>query len=316
MASRRLILVPQYPAKLRYQEWWFTEFPKNYSKYFDEILVLGSNSKLLDEEYSGKYSKDFSPLKLSIEFELEQIREYYDLYLDKDDVLLLNDISFPGFFTNILYFRRPSWTFAICHATSKNRYDFFSSVRFSKWQVEKGYSSIFDGIFVATNYHKRKLGWKNIHVVRFPNPPFVGLVDTKIERNRFLVSVAREYRQKVNKKFERRIEKQLGIKIERPVKLKDWKDYYSFLADSKFLFITSNEETYGYQVIDAIINGCIPIAPNAFSYPELLPSFLLYDTLDDVINILSELSFEEISMKLKNNAFYRETARIMLNEKV
>ena len=39
----RLILALQYPTKMRYSEWWFTEFPKQFRKYFDEVIVLGEN---------------------------------------------------------------------------------------------------------------------------------------------------------------------------------------------------------------------------------------------------------------------------------
>jgi len=40
---KRLIIVPQYPTKLRYQEWWWNELPKEMFNYFDDIIVLGNS---------------------------------------------------------------------------------------------------------------------------------------------------------------------------------------------------------------------------------------------------------------------------------
>ena len=65
-----------------------------------------------------------------------------------------------------------------------------------------------------------------------------------------------------------------------------WEDYYRVLAYSKILLITAQEETFGYQVIDAVLNGCIPIAPNKFSYPELIPRNYLYDSPEELLDII------------------------------
>jgi hypothetical protein len=41
----RLIFVPQFPTKLRYQNWWITEFPHQFKNYFDEVITLGAIAK-------------------------------------------------------------------------------------------------------------------------------------------------------------------------------------------------------------------------------------------------------------------------------
>jgi hypothetical protein len=47
--------------------------------------------------------------------------------------------------------------------------------------------------------------------------------------------------------------------------------------------ITANEETFGYQIVDAVMHGCIPIAKNSLSYPELLPEEYLYNSADEMV---------------------------------
>jgi len=278
-----LILVPQYPAKLRYQEWWYTEFQTHLRKYFDDILVLGQKSFRTDMIRQAVGS-EFSPIDTAIEFELAQIREYLELDLWDEDVLLLNDLSFPGIFANVLYHRKPRRCYAICHATSKNRHDYFQYVRHSKYPNEVAISQLFDLVFVASRYHARKLGWKNLEVVGLPLPPFLSARGVDV-RERKLVSVSRPGRQKSNAQIERQLARD-GFQIERPEEVATWTDYYDFLRESEKLLSTAKEETFGYQIVDAILNGCVPIAPNTCSYPELLPRGYLYDNYEELVMLL------------------------------
>ena len=52
----RLIFVPQYPAKMRYQEWWLSEFSKNFWNHYDNVIVLGIRTHfgIKDQPYSSK----------------------------------------------------------------------------------------------------------------------------------------------------------------------------------------------------------------------------------------------------------------------
>jgi len=77
----RLIIVPQFPTKMRYQEWWFYDFKNNLSEYFDDIILLGENSGLLKLYQEKNVGTIFSPPEYSMKFEFEQIQEYYNLKL-------------------------------------------------------------------------------------------------------------------------------------------------------------------------------------------------------------------------------------------
>jgi len=317
----RLILVPQYPAKLRYQEWWYSEFPKEYREHFDDVLVLGQGIKNTSVQADDG---QFAPKDEALEFEMKQLQEYLQLDLRSDDILLLCDISFPGLFSNILFHKRPNKCFAICHATSKNKYDFFSSDRKAKWKIESGTARLFDKIFVASEYHQRKLEWKNTEVIPFSFPPMhrwamLGGYIPTYDRQNHVVSVARKGIQKRNRSLEKEVERKLEIEIKTPSST-DWEDYYDFLANSRVLLITAREETFGYQIVDAFINGCIPVAPRNYSYPELLPDDCLYNE-NDVSSLVETVYkamhgeihfFETPAMEMsKRLYFFESTAETM-----
>lgn len=301
-----LIIVPQYPTKMRYQEWWFVTFPHRFKEYFDDVTVLGKHFHRGSEDEGTS----FAPLSEAIRFETYQINQYFLLNLSYDDVLLLCDLSYPGLFANALFHKKPKKCFAICHGTSKNRYDYFSSVREIKYPVEKATSKLFDKIFVASKYHADKLGWSNLVVQPFPLPPFYGNVG-KVPTLP-IISVARNTIQKTTSSIEKEIEKAFKHKICHAA-FSSWLEYYGHVANAKIMLITSKEETYGYQVIDAISNGCIPVAPNHFSYPELLPKNYLYNTIGEAIRIIikglsGELPVPELLVRTEARLFYQNLA--------
>lgn len=266
----RLIYVPQIPIRMRYQEWWYKEMPENLKLYFDEVYVLGSG-------YVPAAISDgvFSDMEKAILFENKQIKEFMEMDIDtRNDVLLLSDISYPGLFSHVLFHKKPDRCFAICHATSKNAHDYYMGCRNIKYPIEKNISHLYTNIIVGSLYHANKLKWNNIKVVPFPIHSLSGHVGKPKKYG--VVSVARNTVQKKTKSTEQRLCRELGIHITQ-ANHSNWYDYYSFLQESRVLLITSKEETYGYQAQDAIFNGCHVLAPNKYSYPELLHPDYLYE---------------------------------------
>jgi len=282
---KRLIFVPQLPIKLRYSEWWITEFEMNFKNYF-EVIILGKD--FLKDKIYIQTDNSFSNVEKAIEFEQHQINEFLKLELKNDDILFLADISFPGFFSNVLHHKQIKNAFAFCHGTSKNSWDYFQPVRDSKWLVETGHSKLFKKVFVATQYHKDKLKWKKVEVIGVPKPPFKMFKSGKKEYN--IISVCRNSIQKRTKSIEKEVESEFG-KLTYKNDFNTWSDYYKFLSKSKILLITSKEDTFNYSVLEAVKNGCIPICPNKLSFPELLPRKYLYDTKKEL--------FEKIDYYLK-----------------
>ena len=147
----RLIFIPQYPTPMRYSEWWYNEFPREFRARGFDVLKLGekylSTTKRADAQM-------FSPIDESIRFECEQIKEFMSLKLYDDDMLFLSDISFPGLFANILFHKRCRKNFVFCHATAINNFDYYSPVKiyssgniFSN-KVNKYFSGLFGCLLI------------------------------------------------------------------------------------------------------------------------------------------------------------------------
>lgn len=310
----RLIFVPQYPTPMRYPEWWFTEFPKKFREAGFEVRVLGEKSKREMDARRGNLAM-FSPIVRAVEFESEQIKEYMNIY-EPEDILFIADLSFPGVFPSVLFHKRPKKVFSFCHATSLNYLDYFAENRVDKFPIETSYASMSDTVFIGSKYHQKKLGWSNTSVVYLPYPPFKPEIGTYKSFN--IVSASRPTDQKVDLVAEDFIEKRFNLKINR-FEPETWEQYFTFLNHAKVLLITSKEETFGYQIADAVLNGCIPIAPLRLSYPEILPRLYLYSNAAEMIEKIrlaldGKLEVPELLCHEEMNNFYKNIIKTMKGE--
>ena len=312
----RIIFVPQFPSEMRYQEWWMWKLDQEFRNAGIETIMLGRDAiNVLQHRRSGV--EMFSPIYQAIELETEQIKEYMLLDLKDDDILFVADLSFPGFFCNVLFHKRPKKIFGYCHATSLNKFDYFEKVRGPKFTTEFAHSKLFDKIFIATQYHQRKIKLDNSVVISLPFPPFKPskIVDKKYD----IISVSRPTPQKVDLELESSVVQKFG-QINRPIS-NTWDEYFDNLAMSKILLITAREDTFGYQIVDAVINGCIPIARNKLAYPELLPEEYLYNDERELIEkikyFLKDDNYKKVPKLLcenKMNDFYKNLIKEMIEE--
>jgi len=305
----RLFFVPQFPTELRYQSFWYAEFPKQFKKHFDEVIVLG-------QDYAENYDPEqmfgsFSPVNNSINFETCQIDQFMDYDIKDDDYLFLADLSFTGLFSNVLYHKHVKNAFSYYHAGAKNRFDYFESVRHSKYPCEIAHSKLFKKVFVGSEYHRKKIGWKNIEVVGLPVPSFKTFDE---EKQYEIISVARPNKQKITKSIEEKVERDF-CKIERLI-CNSWEQYYKFLSQANILLITSKEDTFNYSVMESIMNKTVVLAPNKCAFPELLHKDYLYNNWDELRQkIWYYLKNNDPQEKLLNQElcdnFYENVIRIM-----
>jgi len=311
----RIIFVPQYPTPLRYQEFWFWKLPLEFMTAGYEVVTLGEKyaNTIKDRRYNIGM---FSPINAAIELETEQIREYMSLDIKKDDILFLADISFPGIFaTTLFHHKRPERMYAFCHATSINKLDYFEKYKREKFMIETAFANSFNKVFVGSKYHQQKLGWNNTVVTYLPYPPLKPFYSLK---SHDIMSASRPTPQKVDLELETKIEKIFG-EVYRPIS-KTWNEYYKNLAESKILLITACEDTFGYQLIDAVINNCIPLARNSLAYPEILPADYLYNDeqelmvkIDYILNSDYKVPVPEILCKNDMENFYKRIVKEMEN---
>jgi hypothetical protein len=288
------------------------KLPEEFRKAGFEVITLGEKYAEAMIHRRGDPAW-FSPTNLAIEFETEQIREYSTLTFKSGDILFLADISFPGIFCSALYHYRPPKMFAFCHATSLNKLDYFEDVRHSKFPVESAHAGMFDKVFVGSRYHQDKLGWENTVVTYLPFPPLSTYKNTKIYD---IVSASRPSHQKVDFELEREVEAEFSRIVRRDTRT--WEEYFKFLSQSTVLLISSHEDTFGYQIVDAIMNGCIPIAPNRCSYPELLPREYLYNDKEELFKIIDDalwgfLGVPKLKCKEQMENFYNKIIKEIKN---
>jgi glycosyltransferase involved in cell wall biosynthesis len=54
----------------------------------------------------------------------------------------------------------------------------------------------------------------------------------------------------------------------------DRKSYLKMLRQADFVVSTAIQENFGIAMVEAMLEGCLPVAPNRLSYPEIIPTFL------------------------------------------
>ena len=292
---------------MRYQEWWFTQFPKEFRDRGFEVLTIGE--PLVELVKSRRSTFDmFSPINLAIKFECEQIKEYLSLELRDDDILFWADLSFPGIFGHILFHKRPKKMFAFCHATSLNKLDYFESDRSYKFPIETSIASMFDKVFIGSKYHQEKLGWENTLVTYLPFPPVYRHLEP-ITKTIEIISASRSNPQKIDEVLENLVEESFS-EIKRPYS-STWFNYQWNLHSSKILLVTAYEDTFGYQIVDSVMNNCIPLARRDLAYPELLPDEFLYSSTGELMKKISMIlndniipQVPELLCKEQMNKFY------------
>jgi len=310
----RLIFVPQYPTPNRYPEWWYWKFPEEFRKVGFEVVILGQEYVDRTKARRGQQT-NFSPIDDAIEFETVQINEYCAMERRVDDVMFVADISFPGLFCNVLYHHRPAKLYGFCHATSLNTYDIFEDVRQYKFPVESAHAAMFNKIFVGSYYHADKLKrWTNTIVTPLPAPEHIRKHTNEI-KDIDIVSASRPGKQKVDSELEAAVEDKFGPIVRKETKTAD--EYYRFLGQAKVLLITAHEDTFGYQIVDAINNNCIPIARNKFAYPELISTEYLYSNQSELFGLLDRalwglLPLPKLRCREQMNNFFNKIIKEMI----
>lgn len=303
---------------MRYQEWWWNKLPEEFVKRKFDVITLGAN--YIQHFNDLKSTPEmFSPINVAIELEAEQIKQYMNLELKDDDILFWSDNSFPGIFGHVLFHKKPKKMYAFCHATSLNKHDYYEGCKDMKFPIETSISKMFDKIFIGSIYHQRKLAWSNTIVTYLPFPPMEGK-PINTTKTIDIMSASRPSVQKVNSELEATVEKSFNLQIKR-FSSSTWNDYYTNLNNSKILLITAHEDTFGYQIVDAVINNCIPLARTDCAYPELLPREFLYANetelkikIDHILNSNIGVEIPKLLCEEQMKNFYDTICKEMKND--
>lgn len=204
--------------------------------------------------------------------------------------------------------------FGVFHAGTWDSEDFTYNKGMFTWskRFETGWMFIADKIFVATEFHKGLIMRfvkdniksdseicsieKKIKVTFLPVLESLDLRSTDLAFKKpwiaFPHRVVAEKGEHFLKKFSddvARLMPSLSIKITHEHS-NSKKEFYELLSQCKWSVSLASQETFGISMIESLFSGCIPIVPDALSYPEIFIDIFRYGgSLDYKANKAVEL---------------------------
>jgi len=315
-----LYILPQLPCKNRYTEDWAAIWAR-------ELLNLGFQFKMLGTFTPVPITKFFTDPGMALLYECNQIKNLVKYSPDK---IFCLDIDFPGLLSSaipVLKLMNPKLKcYGYLHAGSWCDGDIFSKTQGKKY-LERAMFDVFDKIFVATYYHKKKIEkyfgekFENIEVVGFPfYKKDVLYYTTPLsyeEKNGILINGRIE---QSNIGIVDIIRKEFKNQRIQFVNAKNRKEYYNQLNHAKIVLSLKMEETFGIGQLEAYVLGAIPICPNDFAYQEVIKDkHLLYSDEEDLVKKLTYLigleknlfhidieQYEQVISNIMYNGIFKE----------
>lgn len=190
----------------------------------------------------------------------------------------------------------------ILHAGTYDPHDFLHQKGMEKWgmYLEKSWLTIFDEVYVATNFHRnlicQKRGYEYFNKIKVTGLPLnPKAFYRKEKKERVVVFPHRLNPEKQPEDFNlldfmyRR--KYPNDKVQF-VRTKDGattkEEYYDALARSKVAFSSALQETFGICMLEAAALGCYPVLPDRLSYPETFPDDPKYNGIEEAVRMVKE----------------------------
>lgn len=283
-----LYIFPIEPLEERYSaDWlrWVKSWARN--NHLDYFVV---------EPYRKAYEKietgQFLDVVGTNVYKAQQLQIISKIFSDgrvcDGDIFWVHDLWFPGI--EMLAYIRDGLglnikIYGMLHAGTYDPNDFIYQKGMWKWgrDLEKSWINMCDGVFVATNYHKKLITntldvcKDKIHVVPFPLCWQMTDFDYAQKENIVVFPHRLAPEKGIDKWSEFAELAQLhGFTCLRTKDVcKTKAEYYDLLLKAKFAVSFARQETWGIAMQEAILCGCIPIMPDALSYHEMyIPDFL------------------------------------------
>lgn len=293
----RLIYVPIERLEERYSAQWDEWFKHAFDREGINYIHLGDhlNHKIKDGEFLDVVSTNVYKCR-----QMSRILEIIQKDPKIPTSIFFMDLWFPSI-EMLAYIRdglgAPIKISGMLHAGAYDEHDFLHKKGMWHWahHFEQSLINIVDKIFLATDFHK-KLIWNDVlelpqEKIRYVEWP----VETdfkeqpKLDWVVFPHRLAEEKQPKIFTQMHNMYNAKYGndarwIFTKGVAKTKA--EYYDLLACSKVAVSTALQETYGIAMVEAVNNGCIPVAPNRLSYPEVLRGHTLYNNLDEAVELI------------------------------
>lgn len=232
-----------------------------------------------------------------------------------------------------------------CHAASYTKEDFMAKCESYGRYFEQGWFEIFDKVLVGSNYHKQQIikhgRCANSEKITVTGNPydFNELTDfvesSRQKKNRIILTNRPDAEKRphitlgifaqlkrLNPSWEFLVVtsrrqwgkgwiRELGLRLQEQnvIEIKEGlskKEYLQLLCESKVMVSNTIEENFGYCVLEALICDTVPIVPNDFSHPELIPdSRCLFnselDQLKKIVYAMNHFSVVQYADKYRNS---------------
>lgn len=309
-----IINIPIEKYEERYTEQWSRWFPDSYKELgLSFIDIQGEvltdkviNGQVLDY-YGTNYFKFSQLMKL-----IKMIRENE---ITDEDILFFHDLWFPGI-EALQYIRNMSGKkfqiWGILHAGTWDKNDFTYKTGMRNWgkYLERSWFQFFDKVFVGSLFHKELITKNNKGIkteIIVSGLPFKAEEVVRIsEKENIVVFPHRldsekqpQLFDKMKKILEKKYPNWQFVKTKDITKTKE--EYFQLLGKSKIAVSFAKQETFGYAMLEAIANGCIPIVPNDLSYASM-PIYKgyryqdFYDAVDMVSQCILDYEPEKIDL--------------------
>lgn len=290
-----LWVVPLEPLEERYTKQWYDWIPKDLDRMGVQYEII-DGTPLTSKIETGKFLDVFG----TNYYKSSQIMEISKLFregkIKEGDRFFFADLYFPGI-EAVKYMSQLSKIkvsiYGVLHAASYDRWDFLAQAGVGYWSAdyEEALLALADGVFVATEFHKkmilenRNTIRNNIYVTGLPLKFDEILTEERkhIKKERICVFPHRLDKEKqphiFDKVTEALLELDPSIKCIKTAEVfENKKQYYDLLAKSQVSVSFALQETWGIANLESMILGCVPILPNRLSYPEIVcnDSRLLY----------------------------------------
>jgi len=297
----RVWLFPIEPLEERYSADWLRWWPGELHKQgVAHTVVMGS--RLTTGLGRGEF---LNPVDTHF-FKATQFAEFASRVANGDvvdeDVVLLCD-GWNAEVTSLAYVRDTAGPrfkiVALMHAGTWDENDYLVRCDMTRWAryVEIGWFAALDAVCVATEFHKRLIAkWgcaaEKVHVTGLPlyadcvTEHRSAMMEKKSRTIIFPHRLAPEKQPDFFDQLRDLYVARHGWEDTKWIRTKDLKgatksDYYDALAQAKVVFSSALQETWGIAMIEAMLLGCWPVAPNRLSYPETIGTqFPLYTDLD------------------------------------
>lgn len=303
-----IYLVQLEPYEERYTEQWSRWIPEQMSELGIKYQIVKGRSlrgaiargRVLDVTGTNYYKAT----------QLEELCVLTDYgKITSEDVLFFYDLWFPGIEMLPYMFQqmniRPKIA-GVMHAGTYDVNDFTFHAGMKYWgkELENSWLKFIDYIFVGSEYHKRLLldkrevDARKVYVTRLPyNSHEIKGRGAFQSKGQVIIFPHRTDEEKGVDEFKFLMKKnnwQYRIPMEEGLSKGD---YYKLLGQSRIVFSSAKQETFGYGTLEAVTLGCKPVVPDGLSYKEMYPIRYRYRSLAEAEQLIWELMNEPDAME-------------------